>query len=282
MRARSSAFNAGEWSFFPDLLVAALKRAVALAQMNGIAHAVAEHLDLDVAGFFEILLDIDRIVAKGRTCFGARRLQRLDKVGLAARDLHAATAAAGRRLDDDRIADLGCYALGFAFVRDCAVGPWNDRNAEALCRALGLDLVAHDADVVTRRADEGDVVGRQYVGELGVFRQEAVARMYCVCAGDLAGRDDLVNVEIAVARRRRSDADAFVGKPDMHGVGVGGRMDHDRLDAELLARTQHPEGDFAAIGDEDFLEHLRVPELYSITTSGMPFQPAAHPRTGSP
>jgi hypothetical protein len=35
---------------FPDLLVAALQRTVALAEMDRIAFAVAENLDLDVAG----------------------------------------------------------------------------------------------------------------------------------------------------------------------------------------------------------------------------------------
>ena len=159
------------------------------------------------------------------------------------------------------IADLGGDALRLAVVGDGAVGAGHDRNAEPLGGALGLDLVAHDADMLGRRADEGDVVGGQDVGELGVLRQEAVARMDGVGAGDLAGGDDLVDVEIGVARRRRADADAFVGEPDMHGVGVGGRMHHHRLDAELLGGAQHAKGDLAAVGDQDFLEHsvLRRP-----------------------
>ena len=41
----------------------------------------------------------------------------------------------------------------------------------------------------------------------------------------------------------------------MHGVGVGGGMHGDGGDAELLAGAQHPQGDFAAIGYEDFIEH---------------------------
>ena len=39
----------GRGAFLPDLLVAALQRAVALAEMDGAAMAVAEHLDFDVA-----------------------------------------------------------------------------------------------------------------------------------------------------------------------------------------------------------------------------------------
>ncbi len=58
----------------PDLLVAALQRAVALAQMHGVALAVAEHLDLDVARAGEILLEIDGVVAEGGLGLGARGL----------------------------------------------------------------------------------------------------------------------------------------------------------------------------------------------------------------
>ena len=42
----------------------------------------------------------------------------------------------------------------------------------------------------------------------------------------------------------------------MHGVGVGGGMHGNSGDAEFLARAQHAQCDFAAIGYEDFVEHL--------------------------
>jgi hypothetical protein len=89
------------------------------------------------------------------------------------------------------------------------------------------------------------------LGEAGVLGQEAVAGMDRVGAGDLAGRDDRRDVEIAVARRRRADADALVGEPHMHRVGVGGRMHRDRLDAQLLAGAQDAQRDLAAVGDQD-------------------------------
>ena len=76
-----------------------------------------------------------------------------------------------------------------------------------------------------------------------------------VGAGDLAGGEDRGDVEVAVLGGRRADADALVGEADMHGVAVGGRVDRDGLDAELLAGAQDAERDLAAVGDEDFLEH---------------------------
>ena len=55
---------------------------------------------------------------------------------------------------------------------------------------------------------------------------------------------------------RGTDADAFVGEADVHGVGVGSRMHGDGRDAEILAGAQDAEGDFAAVRDEDFLNHF--------------------------
>ena len=85
-------------------------------------------------------------------------------------------------------------------------------------------------------------------------------------AGDLAGGDDRGDVQIALRRRRRADADAFVGKTNVHGLGVGLGVDGDRGDAHLLARAVNAQRDLAAVGDEDFFEHAR----YSITTRGSP------------
>src|SRR5690606_18916858 len=143
--------------FFPDLLVTALQRTVAFAKVDAAAHAVAEHLDLDVARLFEKFLDVDGIVAERRAGFRPGGRQRELEVGLLAGNLHATAAAASGRVDDDRVADFSRYAPGLSNVSHSAVGAWHAGDAEALGGALGLDLVAHGADVVTRRADEGDV-----------------------------------------------------------------------------------------------------------------------------
>ncbi len=93
-------------------------------------------------------------------------------------------------------------------------------------------------------------------GEARVLREEAVAGMDRVGAGDLAGGQDRGDVEVGVLGRRRADADALVGEAHMHGVGVGGGMDGDRRDAQFLAGAQHAERDLAPVGDQDLLEHL--------------------------
>ena len=104
-------------------------------------------------------------------------------------------------------------------------------------------------------ADEGDAVLVEDVGEARILGEEPVAGMDRVGAGDLARGEQGGDVEIGIARRRRADADAFVGELDVHRLLVGGRIDRDRGDAELLGRAQHPERDFAAVGDQDLVEH---------------------------
>jgi hypothetical protein len=86
------------------------------------------------------------------------------------------------------IADLGGDLLARPRRRHAAVRAGHDRNAKRLGGLLGGDLVAHDADMFRRGADEGDAVIFQHLRRSGVFRQEAVARMHGLRAGDLAGR----------------------------------------------------------------------------------------------
>ena len=233
----------------------ALQRAVALAEVDGVAAAVAEHLDFDVARALQIFFEVDGVVAERRLGFGAGGGERGRKLVLQMRDLHAAAAAAGGGLHQHRKADLARDRDGVLVGGDAAVGARHAGNAERLGGALGLDLVAHLADVLGLGADEVDAVLGQDFGKAGVLGEKAVAGMHGVGAGDFAGGEERRDVEIAVLRRRRADADALVGEPDMHGVGVGGRVHGDRRDAELLAGAEHPERDLAAVGDEDFVEH---------------------------
>ena len=59
-------------------------------------------------------------------------------------------------------------------------------------------------------------------GKIGVFGQKTKTGMDRVGAGDRRRGEDRRDIQIAVAGGRRSDANALVGKPDMHRGGVGG------------------------------------------------------------
>jgi hypothetical protein len=76
-----------------------------------------------------------------------------------------------------------------------------------------------------------------------------------VGAGDLGGADHRRDIEVAVGAARWTDADVFVCELDVQLILVCLGKDGDGLDAELAAGVDDPEGNLAAIGDQDLLEH---------------------------
>ena len=89
-----------------QLLVAALDRAVALAEVDRVAVRVGEHLHLDVPRILQVALDVDAAVREVLLALALRRLERPLRLGRLADELHALAAAARGRLDDERVADL--------------------------------------------------------------------------------------------------------------------------------------------------------------------------------
>src|SRR5690606_28468013 len=83
------------WRLLDDFLVAALDRAFALAEMNDIAVLVPQHLNFDVPGIDDELLDENPVVAEARLRLGARRVELLLQLSPVVGDAHALAATAG-------------------------------------------------------------------------------------------------------------------------------------------------------------------------------------------
>ncbi len=88
-----------------QLLVAALQRAVALAEVDHVAVRVGEHLDLDVAGVRQVALEVDGRVAEELLALAGGALERVLELVLGQRDAEALAATAAGGLDRDRVAD---------------------------------------------------------------------------------------------------------------------------------------------------------------------------------
>ena len=74
-------------------------------------------------------------------------------------------------------------------------------------------------------------------------------------AARFAGGDDLVDHQITFRRLRRSDSDGGVGHRHMQRVLVGVGKDGDGLDPHFARGLDDPAGNFAAIGNQNTLEH---------------------------
>ena len=88
------------------LLVPALHRAVALEEVDHVALGVGEDLHLDVPRVGDRLLDEHGRVAEGALALAHADLDRLAQVGLLVHPAHAPAAAAGDRLDEQRVAEV--------------------------------------------------------------------------------------------------------------------------------------------------------------------------------
>ena len=265
--------------FFHHLLVAALHRAVALTQVDGVALAVGQHLDLHVARILQELLHVDLAIAERGLGLALGGFDRGLQRGFGVHHAHAAATATTGRLDDDRVADLtGDLGVGDDVFAQRAARAGHARHAGGLHRADGFDLVTHHADGVGLGADEDETGLFHALGEVGVLRQEAVARVDGLGVGDFRRGDQCRDVEVALRRRRRTDADRLVGHGHVLEVAVDRGVYGHRADAEGVARAQDAQRDFPSVGDDDFVEH-GVPLSRSRTAAGRT-PPAGRSRRG--
>ena len=120
---------------------------------------------------------------------------------------------------------------------------------------LGFDLIAHCGNRIYRRTDEFNAFLGQRLGKAGPFGQEAIARMNRLGPGLLAGVDDLFGDQIAFRRRRRPDMHCLIRHPHKWRARIGIGIDRHGGNPHPARSLDDPASDFAAIGDQDFLEH---------------------------
>ena len=222
---------------------------------------------------FQEFFEINLVAAESGFGFGLGGRHRINEGCFRAHDAHAASAAACARLDDDGVAHfLRNGENGFRIFGERTVASRNAGNARFNHGALRVHLVAHEADRVAAGADEGKTALFHPVGEVGVFRQKAVPGVNRFGVRYFRRRNDGRDVEVAFRRGRRADADALVGELHVHRVGVGGGVNDYRFDIHHAAGALNPQGDFAAVGNQDFSEHeLRSAKRnHSTTKSGWP------------
>ena len=128
------------------LLVAPLQRALPLEEVDGVAVRVGQHLDLDVAGSVDDLLEIDGGVPEGAQGFARRALQGRGQVLGAGHQTQALSAPARRGLDHHREADLRRAQGDARFVGERLHGPRHHGHARGPGRAPGRGLLAHEGD----------------------------------------------------------------------------------------------------------------------------------------
>ncbi len=247
--------HAGGRRFLNHLLVASLQRAIALAEVNGVAVPVGKDLDLDVPRRGNVFLDQDAACAECRLAFADCAFERGVEIGMLVHAAHAAAAAAGRRFDQDRIADLVGFLLEELGVLPFTVIAGHDRHVRLLHQGLGAILEPHRANGRRRGPDEDDPGQRAGVGEVGILGQEAIAGMNTFRAGFFGGFDQPLDRKVAVTGFGRTDEIGLVAQPRVQRALVRSRINGDRAHAEPLGSACDATGDFAAVSNKDGAKH---------------------------
>jgi hypothetical protein len=237
------------------LLIAALRRAVALAEDHDLAPD-AEDLHLDVTCPLHELLEVRPGVAEVGAPQALHRLERGAELLGAAADLQADAAAAGGALQDDRIPYLrGAPPRGGRAVEERR--PGEERNPLRGRDLPGAVLETELTDLVRRRPDEADPRALARGREVVALAQESIAWVDRLGPEPLRHIEDAVGAEVAVRRPHSAEGNSLVGLARVAGEGVDLGVDRHAGDTHGTQRPQDAAGDLAAIGDKDFAEHGR-------------------------
>ena len=235
-------------SHFHYLLVTALQRTVALAQMTDTAVLIGQDLNLDMLGLDKVFLNKDIVVSKRLLGLAAYEVKGRRNVFRLFAQTHASSAAAGSRLQNHRKSEFLSLLerLFRALQRD--IGARNDRNAARHRDLLGLQLVAHLGKHLGGRPDKDNAGILARLGKLGVFREETVAGMDRFNLPAFGQRNDLINGKVG-AQRASSLSNEIglvrLGAEKSHGIffGVNGKC----ADAQVVAGAENADRDLTAV-----------------------------------
>ena len=154
---------------FHDLLMAALDRALTLAQVHGMSVGVADDLDLDMARVAHVALQVDRRVAKRRPGRLGGAFDRRRQLPFRLHDFHTDPAPAAGRFEHHRKPDLPRrLQRGRGLDR---VAARRDRHTVLRRQPARRELRTKGAHRRSGRTDERDPGRMACLGELGLRRE---------------------------------------------------------------------------------------------------------------
>ncbi len=243
------------WRFFDHLLVPPLHRTFALAEVNDVPMCVGEDLHLDMPGPVEIFLDVNALIAKGVERFGSCIAPRRGEFMGASHHAHALAAASRNGFQQYGVPDLIGNAARCFELRDWFANARNHRHTGAKSKFAGGRLCAKALHRLGRRPDKGDACIGAGAWQFGIFREETVPGMKRVASGSQRDIHELIDAQIAFARRRRPDRVGFVGHAHVQRGAIDVAVNGYTGDAEIAASAQNAHRNFPAISNEQLFEH---------------------------
>ena len=237
--------------------MAALQGAIAVAQHQNAALAVAERLHFHMPGRNDRALHKQPGIAELRLCEALHRGEAFDEFRLVLAVRHADATAASGALQHHRIADACRPGPGVVhFGQHVATG--QQSHANGFRQRPRFVLKPEGTDLRRRRANEPNAARFKRLCERRVFAQEAVARVYGVGAGLRDGLLELGLIQIGVRNAAFAKRHGLLRRFHVQRMAICLCVHRHAADAEGVQRATDAHGDLAAIGDEHFLEHART------------------------
>jgi hypothetical protein len=270
------------WRLLDDLLMAALERALALAEVEGSSRAVGQDLHLDVPRPVDETLEDHDVVPERGLRFAPRCRQGRGELGLGANHPHALAPATPRRLEDDRPTDPSGRGQKRVVLLIVTVVARNHGHPCGHHETPCALLVSHPAVNRACRPDEHKARAKDGIGEVAVLAQEAVPGKDGVGPG-LPGRlEERVDAQVRERRHRRSDGNRLRAHPGVQGPFVGFGIHRDGGNSHHAAGARHAHRDLAAVRDEDLAEggsaHDAKPGLRFSRNAFIPSWPSGETR----
>src|SRR5690606_20509715 len=130
----------------------------------------------------------------------------------------------------------------------------------------GGRLVAHLADRIRMRTDEGDAASGAKLGKIGILRQKTVSGVDGVRSDQGGGADQIGHVQITVAGWSRTDAVRLIGQFHMQRILVSLGINSRRGNSQLAAGADHANRNLSAVGDEHLFEQTASFRAHSVFT----------------
>ena len=206
-------------------------------------------------GRLDEFFEKDGSVAKGLEGFPAGFEVFCFQAGVVVHDAHAPASSAGSGFDDDRIPDAAGFCPGDFRAAQVGTAVFDHGDTQGAGQLFGGDLVAqalHDFRVGPHKVDAHFAAT---AGERHVFREEPIAWVDGVRPIFQGDAQDFFYVEVGPQRVFvLSDLICLVGLIAVQGVAVFKGIDRHGAQLELGGCPEHPDGDFAPVGDEQFLD----------------------------
>ena len=240
---------------FDYLLVTALHGTVPFEEVDDVAVAVSEDLNLDVFGPGDVFFEEYGRVAESALGLALGLIKKTGQFRFFFDHSHASTTAAEGRLDDEGEADLACGLHGLIPIGDGLIGAGQGGYSNALGHGPCGRLVTHHVQKLWAGSNEGDARLGAGAGEGRIFAQKSVARMDGVDPLGLGGGHDALDVQVGGDRALTlTDQVGLIGLEAVNAEPVLLRIDGHSAQIEFSRRPEDADRDFGAVGRQELPE----------------------------